>query len=78
MLPTDAALTPAETAELLGLSSSFVIRLLDAGEIPSQRSPQSRHRRMRLADVLAFAERRDPRREDQSRDLPLSGVDARA
>lgn len=63
VLSADAVLTPAETAEVLGLSRPFVVRLLDAGEIPSERLPQSRHRRVRLADVVAFAERRDRRRE---------------
>ncbi|MGH8909924.1 MAG: helix-turn-helix domain-containing protein [Egibacteraceae bacterium] len=63
VLPTDAVLTPVEAAEVLGLSPRFVIRLLDAGDIPSQRSPLSGHRRIRLTDVLAFAERRDRRRE---------------
>jgi len=36
------------------LSRSFVARLLDAGEIPSEHLPDSRHRVVRLADVLEF------------------------
>lgn len=67
VLPADAVLTPAEVGELLGLSRPFVVRLLDAGEIPSERLPSSRHRRVRLADVLAFVERRDRRREGRKR-----------
>lgn len=67
VLPSDAMLTPAETGELLGLSRPFVARLLDEGEIPSDRLPGSRHRRIRLADVVAFAERRDRRREGRRR-----------
>lgn len=67
VLPSDAMLTPAEAAELLGLSRPFVARLLDEGEIPSERLPSSRHRRIRLADVLAFAERREQRREGRRR-----------
>jgi excisionase family DNA binding protein len=63
VLPSEALLTPAETAELLGLSRPFVSRLLDAGEIPSERLPRSRHRRVRLSDVLAFQARRESRRE---------------
>ena len=63
LLPADAVLTPAEVGELLGLSRPFVARLLDDGEIPSERLPGSRHRRVRLADVVAFAERRDRRRD---------------
>jgi excisionase family DNA binding protein len=62
VLPSDAMLTPAEAAELLGLSRPFVGRLLDAGEIPSERLPHSRHRRVRLSDVVAFQARRESRR----------------
>ncbi|MCC6434750.1 MAG: excisionase family DNA-binding protein [Acidimicrobiales bacterium] len=63
VLPSDAVLTPAEVGELLGLSRPFVTRLLDDGEMPSERLPGSKHRRVRLEDVLAFAERRDRRRD---------------
>jgi excisionase family DNA binding protein len=62
VLPSEAMLTPAEAGELLGLSRPFVSRLLDAGEIPSERLPRSRHRRVRLSDVLAFQARRESRR----------------
>jgi excisionase family DNA binding protein len=62
VLPSEAMLTPAEAAELLGLSRPFTSRLLDAGEIPSERLPRSRHRRVRLSDVLAFQARREARR----------------
>lgn len=62
VLPSEVALSPAEVAELLGLSRPFVVRLLDEGEIPSERLPRSRHRRVLLSDVLAFQARRDRRR----------------
>jgi excisionase family DNA binding protein len=67
VLPSDAMLTPAEAGELLGLSRPFVARLLDSGEIASERLPDSRHRRIRLADVVAFAEGRERRREGRRR-----------
>jgi len=63
ILPAETILTPAEAAQLLGLSRPFVVRLLDDGEIPSERLPGSRHRRVRLSDVLAFSTRREQRRE---------------
>jgi len=63
VLASETQLTPAEAAELLGLSRPFVVRLLDAGDLPSTHLPGSRHRVVRLADVLAFQERRDRRRE---------------
>jgi len=67
VLPAETILTPAEAAQILGLSRPFVARLLDAGEIDSERLPGSRHRRVRLADVLAFNARRDARREGRRR-----------
>ncbi|MBL7622505.1 helix-turn-helix domain-containing protein [Frankia sp. AgB1.8] len=56
-------LSPTETAEILGCSRLFIQRLLDGGEIPSERLPGSRHRRIRLSDILAFRQRRDLKRE---------------
>lgn len=67
VLAAETHLTPAEAAELLGLSRPFVARLLDSGDIPSSHLPDSRHRIVRLADVLAFQERRARRREGRRR-----------
>ena len=67
VLPSEVALTPAEAAELLGMSRPFVVRLLDEGEIPSERLPRSRHRRVLLSDVLAFQARRERRRAGRQR-----------
>jgi excisionase family DNA binding protein len=63
VLPTDTTLTPAEVAKLLGLSRPFVVGLLDDGVIASERLPRSRHRRVRLTDVVAFAAQREQRRQ---------------
>ena len=67
VLPSEVALSPAEAAELLGLSRPFVVSLLDQGAIPSERLPRSRHRRVLLSDVLAFQARRDRRRTGRQR-----------
>lgn len=67
VLASDVGLTPAEVGELLGLSRPFVARLLDAGEIPSEHLPGSRHRVVRLADVLEFQARRERRRTGRRR-----------
>ncbi|CAM5478512.1 hypothetical protein SAVIM338S_03243 [Streptomyces avidinii] len=67
VLASEVQLTPAETAELLGLSRPFIVRLLDSGDIPSSHLPDSRHRIVRLVDVLAFQERRTRRREGRQR-----------
>jgi hypothetical protein len=45
----------------------FVVRLLERGDIPSELLPESRHRRIRLEDVLAFQTRRERRAEGRRR-----------
>jgi excisionase family DNA binding protein len=60
-IAAEVSLTPAEAAELLGLSRPFVARLLERGDIPSELLPESRHRRIKLEDVLAFQTRRSRR-----------------
>lgn len=67
VLASDVLLTPAEAGDLLGLSRPFVARLLDAGEIPSEHLPNSRHRVVRLAHVLDFQTRRERRRTGRRR-----------
>ncbi|WP_045745388.1 helix-turn-helix domain-containing protein [Actinoplanes rectilineatus] len=67
VLATEVCLTPAEAGELLGLSRPFVARLLDAGEIPSEHLPDSKHRLVRLVDVLEFQARRERRRAGRRR-----------
>ncbi|MFC7535027.1 helix-turn-helix domain-containing protein, partial [Actinoplanes sp. GCM10030250] len=67
VLATEVRLSPAEVGELLGLSRPFVARLLDAGEIPSEHLPDSRHRVVRLVDVLEFQARRERRRTGRRR-----------
>ena len=66
-IPAEVTLSPAEAAELLGLSRPFVARLLERGDIPSEFLPDSRHRRIKLEDVLAFQARRERRAEGRRR-----------
>lgn len=78
LLPSETTLTPAETAKMLGLSRPFIVRLLDEGTIPSKYLPDSRHRVIRLEDVLEFQAKRERRKEGrrkivdavESADLP--------
>jgi excisionase family DNA binding protein len=67
VVSSEVALSPAEAADLLGLSRPFVVRLLDDGAMRSHHLPQSRHRRVLLSDVLAFQERRARMREGRRR-----------
>jgi excisionase family DNA binding protein len=53
--PHQTVLSTGETASLLGVSRPTLVRLLEAGEIPF--SQPGRHRRVRLADLLAYQQR---------------------
>lgn len=53
--PQHTVLTTGEAAQVLGMSRPTLVRLLEAGEIPFEQP--SRHRRIRLRDVLAYQER---------------------
>lgn len=67
VLASEVLLTPAEVGDLLGLSRPYVVRLLDQDQIVSEYLPDSRHRVVRLADVLEFQARRERRREGRRR-----------
>jgi len=50
--------SPAKAGKLLGLSRQYVDRLIAEGVLPARRLPGSTHRKIRVADVLAFADGR--------------------
>jgi excisionase family DNA binding protein len=52
--PLHTTLSTSEAAALLGVSRPTLVRFLEAGQLPY--SQPGRHRRLRLADVLAFRE----------------------
>jgi len=58
--PLERMLTTTEAGDLLGMSRQYLTRLLDTGAIPH--SFTGRHRRIKLADVLAYQRERNMRR----------------
>ena len=63
VLRPDREVTPAGAADLLGVTRQFVDRLLADGTLDFRRLPGSKHRRIKVGDVLTLAEERDRRRQ---------------
>jgi excisionase family DNA binding protein len=62
VIPMHAELTTVEAAEILNVSRPFLIKQLEAGMLPHRMV--GTHRRLRLADVLAYRDRVDAEAED--------------
>lgn len=61
VVQTDRLISTTQAARILGVSRPTLVRFLEAGEIAY--AQPGRHRRLKLADVLAFRERRHRRRD---------------
>jgi excisionase family DNA binding protein len=70
VVPQTQTLTTQKAADLLGLSRPTVVKLLDEGKIPFERT--GTHRKLLLRDVLAY---RDERRAAQYAALAAMSVD---
>lgn len=67
LLPVDRMLTTRQAAELLNVSRPYLIRLLEAGEIPFEMV--GTHRRIVIEDALRFRAERSIRRRQALRTL---------
>jgi excisionase family DNA binding protein len=56
VVPLNAALTTRQAADLLELSRTYVVRLIDQGSMPAHMA--GTHRRLLASDVLAYRQRR--------------------
>lgn len=61
VLRSDDEVTPAQAAEILGVTRQFVDRLCEDGVLAFRRLPGSRHRRIRVQDVVDVAAEREQR-----------------
>lgn len=59
VLRADDEVTPAEAADMLGVTRQFVDRLCADGVLSFRRLPASRHRRIRVQDVADLAAERE-------------------
>lgn len=62
VLRTEGEVTPSQAAQMLGVTRQYIDRLCEDGILPYRRLPGSRHRRLRVQDVIEAATERERRR----------------
>jgi excisionase family DNA binding protein len=72
ILQSQARLTTAEAANMIGVSRQFLVNLLEAGEIPYHKV--GTHRRIYVQDLMRYKAKRDDRRKKILRDLVAAEV----
>lgn len=64
IVPREQLLTTQEAADLLGISRPTLIKLIDEGKLKDEKPSGSRHRRLRLSEVLDYQDRRSAERSE--------------
>jgi len=67
--PLSLLLTTQEAADFLNLSRPTVVKLMESGEIPFEKP--SRHRRVKLEDLVSFQQRRRVERRTSLNELTV-------
>jgi len=67
VVPLEGELTTQQAAEILGVSRSYLVRLLDRGAIPFHKV--GAHRRVKVKDLLAYMEAARRRGEERMEEL---------
>ena len=62
--PVDQVLTTQKAADFLAISRPTLVKLLESGRIPFERPAAGRHRRVRLADIVAYQQQSAEERSD--------------
>ncbi len=73
LYPESSELTTKQAAEVLGVSRPFLIRVLEAGEIPFRKI--GRHRRVLMQDILAYKKTMQVKRRAALDDLVKASED---
>lgn len=62
--PVEQQLTTQQAADLLGISRPTLVKLIKEGKLQSEQPSGSRHRRLRLAEVLEYQRQRRRDRDE--------------